>query len=237
MSVVDGAQAWQARRRAVVRDAVAVGIATGAYGVGYGALAAASGLNLLEVAATSLLIFTGGSQFAFIGVVAAGGSSPAAALSAILLGVRNAFYGLRLASLLRLRGGRRALGAQLVIDESTAMALANSEDPRARRLAFWATGLSVFALWNVATVLGALLGTEVADPATLGLDAAVPAAFLALLWPRLTDPRARVVAVSGAVAALVLVPVVPAGVPVLGAAVVAVALGLGWRSWRDAVPG
>ncbi len=225
---------WARRRRGVVRDAVGVGVATGAYGLSFGAIGAAAGLTVAQTCATSVLIFTGASQFALVGVLAAGGTPAAAALTATLLGTRNALYGLRLSSLLQLRGTSRLVGAQLVIDESTAMALAHEDDPLARRLAFWSTGLAVFVLWNLATLGGALAGTALGDPETFGLDAAVPAAFLALLWPRLTDRRARVVALGAAGVALLLTPVAPAGVPVMAAALVAVGAGM---VWRDALTG
>jgi predicted branched-subunit amino acid permease len=182
-----------------------------------------------QTCATSVLMFTGASQFALVGVLAAGGTPAAAAVTAVLLGARNALYGLRLSGLLRLSGRHRLVGAQLVIDESTAMALAHEDDAQARRLAFWATGLAVFVLWNLATLTGALAGQALGDPQALGLDAAVPAAFLALLWPRLSDVRARVIALAAVVVALLLVPVTPAGVPVMAAAGVAVLAGLVWR--------
>lgn len=220
---------WARRRRLVARDAVGVGVATGAYGLSFGAIGTAAGLTVAQTCATSVLIFTGASQFAFVGVLAAGGTAPSAAVTATLLGTRNALYGLRLSSLLRLRGIRRLVGAHLVIDESTAMCLAHEDDPLARRLGFWATGLAVFVLWNLATLLGALAGTAFGDPATYGLDAAVPAAFLALLWPRLSSWQTRLVALGAVVVALLLSPLVPAGVPVMAAALVAVAAGIVWR--------
>lgn len=220
---------WTRRRSAVVRDALGVGVATGAYGLSFGAIAVAGGLSVAQTAATSVLMFTGASQFALVGVLAAGGGPLAAAVTAVLLGARNTLYGLRLSSLLGLSGTTKAVGAQLVIDESTAMCLAHEDDPRARRLAFWSTGLAVFVLWNVATVAGALAGTALGDPQTYGLDAAVPAAFLALLWPRLDDRRARWVAVGAVAVALLLTPLVPAGLPVMAAAGVAVLAGVTWR--------
>ncbi len=229
-----GDDPWRRRRRGVVRDALGVGVATGAYGLSFGAIGAAAGLSVAQVSATSVLMFTGASQFALVGVLAAGGAALPAVVSAVLLGARNTLYGLRLAGVLRLRGARRLVGAHLVIDESTAMTLAHDDDPRARRLAFWATGLAVFVLWNLATLAGALAGQALGDPADLGLDAAVPAAFLALLWPRLTDRTTRGVAVAAALVALLLVPVTPAGVPVMAAALVALAAGV---AWRDALAG
>ena len=220
---------WPRRRRAVLRDAVGVGVATGAYGLSFGAIGVAGGLTVAQTCATSVLMFTGASQFALVGVLAAGGGAASAAVTAVLLGARNALYGLRLSSLLGVTGVRKAVGAQLVIDESTAMCVAHEDDPAARRLAFWATGLAVFVLWNLATLAGALAGTALGDPQTFGLDAAVPAAFLALLWPRLAQRAARVVAVGAAAVALALTPVAPAGVPVMAAAAVAVLAGLLWR--------
>lgn len=220
---------WDRRRRSVVRDALGVGVATGAYGLSFGAIGVAAGLTVAQTCATSVLMFTGASQFALVGVLAAGGGAPAAAVTAVLLGARNALYGLRLSSLLGLTGLRKVVGAQMVIDETTAMCIGHEDDVRARRLAFWATGLAVFTLWNLATLMGALAGTALGDPQTYGLDAAVPAAFLALLWPRLDTPRARWVAVGAAGVALVLTPLVPAGLPVMAAAGIAVLAGLTWR--------
>jgi predicted branched-subunit amino acid permease len=223
------APVWARRRSGVLRDALGVGVATGAYGVSFGAIGVAGGLSVLETCATSVLMFTGASQFALVGVVAAGGSAASAAVTAVLLGARNSLYGLRLSTLLGLRGTRKAVAAQLVIDESTAMCLAHQDDVRARRLAFWSTGLAVFVLWNLATLAGALAGSALGDPQTYGLDAAVPAAFLALLWPRLTEWRSRVVALGAAAVALLLTPVAPAGLPVMAAALVAVLVGVTWR--------
>lgn len=228
------APGWTRRRSAVVRDALGVGVATGAYGLSFGAIGVAGGLSVAQTCATSVLMFTGASQFALVGVLAAGGGAPAAAVTAVLLGARNALYGLRLSGLLTLSGSRKAVGAQLVIDESTAMCLAHSDDARARRLAFWATGLAVFVLWNVATLVGALAGRAIGDPQTYGLDAAVPAAFLALLWPRLSQWHTRLAAVAAAGVALALTPLAPAGLPVMAAAAVAVLAGL---LWRDALTG
>jgi predicted branched-subunit amino acid permease len=231
MSGVDQPVPWSRRRQAVLRDAVGVGVATGAYGISFGAVAVAGGLTVAQTSVSSLLVFTGASQFALVGVLAQGGSVSAAAGTAILLGGRNALYGLGLARLLDVRGARRLGAAHLVIDESTAMAFAHQDDERAARLAFWATGAAVFVLWNAATLAGAVLGSRLADPAAFGLDGAVPAAFLALLWPRLASRAARAVAGTAAVAALVLVPVLPAGLPIVLAAAVAAALALGLR-WQ-----
>ena len=216
---------WTAERRRVVRAALGIGIATGAYGVSFGALSTASGLTVTQTCALSVLVFTGASQFALVGVLGAGGGAVSGTATALLLGSRNALYGLRLAPVLELRGLRRLVGAQLVIDESTAVAVAQDE-PRAARLGFWSAGVAVYVLWNAATLLGALVGDAIGDPRAYGLDAAVPAAFLALLAPRLRGREPWAVALAAAAVALLAVPVVPIGAPVLLAALVAVVPGL-----------
>jgi predicted branched-subunit amino acid permease len=211
-------------RSSIVRDGVAVGLATGAYGVSFGAVSVAGGLDVVQTCVLSLLVFTGASQFAFVGVVASGGAPISGAMTALLLGSRNTLYGLRLAPLLALRGRRRVAAAHLLIDESTAMAV-NRDSTAAARVGFLSTGLAVFVFWNLATFAGALAGTALGDPRTYGLDAAVGGAFLALLWPRLNTPLNRLVGVLAVVLALGLVPVTTAGVPVLAAATVALLAG------------
>lgn len=219
------------RARKVVADSLGVGLATGAYGISFGALGTSSGLDVWQTCALSLLAFTGASQFAFIGVIASGGAPVTGALTSVLLGSRNLFYAVSLASLLRLRGARRLLGAHLVIDESTAMAVAQPE-PRLGRLGFWWTGVSIFVLWNLSTLVGAVVGTAIGDPRTYGLDAAVGAAFLGLLWPRLSSASGRAVALLGAAVALGLVPLVPAGMPIIVGGAVAVLTGMLWPRRR-----
>jgi predicted branched-subunit amino acid permease len=215
--------------RSIVRDGIAVGIATGAYGISFGAVSVASGLDVWQSCALSLLVFTGASQFALVGVIGAGGTPFFGAVSGLLLGTRNTLYGLKVAPMLGWRGVRRAAAAHLVIDESSAMTLTRTTQEHARA-GFLSTGLSVFALWNLATLVGALAGNSLGDPRRYGLDAAVGGAFLGLLWPRLTTMRNRVAALLGAAVALSLVPLTPAGVPVLAASVVALGMGLGGSS-------
>ena len=200
----------------IARDAVGIGIAVGVYGVSFGVLAVAAGLSPAQACVMSMLTFTGASQFAFIGVLAGGGGALAAMAPAVMLAVRNAAYGLSLASILPRRLRDRALLAQLVIDESTAMARAQDE-PGAARRALLVTGVSVWVGWNAGTLVGALLGGGLGDPRTLGLDAMFPAAFLALLAPQLRRPGAPAAAAAGALVAIALVPVAPAGVPVIAA--------------------
>lgn len=220
-------------RRLVVRESLSVGVATGAYGVSFGALAVAAGLNVWQAMALSLLMFTGGSQFAFVGIVANGlQAAPAAIAASTLLGIRNGLYALELTQLLRPRGLRRLGAAHLTIDESTAVAVSQSH-VKASRLGFWLTGLSVFLLWNLTTLVGALVGNALGDPRAYGLDAAACAAFTALLWPRLKSRDAVAIAVVAAVIAVVLAPATPAGVPVIVAAFASL---LAWRTPRRPEP-
>ncbi|MGH1564833.1 AzlC family ABC transporter permease [Mumia sp. DW29H23] len=217
--------------RSVVVDSLGVGLATGAYGISFGAIGTASGLTVLQTCVLSLLMFSGASQFAFAGVVAAGGNPLTGGVTAVLLGSRNMFYGLGLAPRLRVHGWRRLVAAQLVIDESTAMGVARESDRHAR-IGFYVTGTSIFVLWNLMTFVGALAGNALGDPRTYGLDAAVGAAFLALLWPRLTAwPQQRLVAVIGALVAIGTVPLTPAGAPIIVGGAVAVLAGL-WLTRR-----
>ena len=218
--------------RGIARDGLGVGLATGLYGVSFGAVSVAAGLSVLQTCALSLVMFTGASQFAMVGVVAAGGPPLSGALTALMLGTRNTFYGLKLAPLLQFRGWRRPVAAHLVIDESTAMSVTRDSTATAR-VGFLSTGLAVFTLWNLFTLGGAIAGDRIGDPRTYGLDAAVGAAFLALLWPRLADGRNRVVAACAAAVALGLVPLTTAGVPVLAAGGVALLAGVLTRDAAD----
>ncbi|WP_354700656.1 AzlC family ABC transporter permease [Paraconexibacter sp. AEG42_29] len=217
-------------RRAIARDAAGVGVAVGLYAVSFGVLAVAAGASTAQAMAMSLLVFTGASQFAFIGVISGGGGAAAALAPALVLAARNAVYGLSVAPLLRGSLGGRLLRAQLVIDESTAMARAQ-DTPEDARFAFLATGVSVFVCWNAGTLIGALAGSGLGDPRDLGLDAMFPAAFLALLSPQLRRPGAPRVAVTGAAIACVLITLTPAGIPIV-AAVLAL-LPAARVTWRD----
>ncbi|WP_121058076.1 AzlC family ABC transporter permease [Microbacterium telephonicum] len=208
------------------RDALGVVLATSAYGISFGALSVASGLDVWQTCVLSLLMFTGGSQFAFVGVIGAGGlaAAPAAIASSGLLGVRNVAYGLRMAPVVATSRMRRVLAPHFTIDESTAVSLALT-GVRARTVGFWATGIGIWIGWNLTTLAGALLGDVLGDPKQYGLDAAAAAAFLALLWPRLRRRQPIAVGVAAAVVATLLTPVLMPGVPVLVAAVVAVVVG------------
>lgn len=207
-----------------VRVGVSISIATGLYGISFGALSVTSGLDFWQTVALSLLLFSGGSQFAFIGVVAGGGSGIAAMSAATLLGMRNGIYGMQLNALLHPRGWRRYVAAQVTIDESTATS-SGQTDPDEQRRGFWTAGIGIYVLWNLFTVVGALAGSGLGDPKQWGLDGAAVAAFLALLWPRLRGREPAAIAVVCALATVVAVPFAPAGVPILIAAVVAALIG------------
>ncbi|WP_371681138.1 AzlC family ABC transporter permease [Streptomyces sp. NBC_01276] len=221
--VHDGGPTPGRPRAAVVRDALGVGVAVGLSGFAFGVTAAGAGISVLQACVLSLLVFTGASQFALVGALAAGGNPFTAAAGAFFLGTRNAFYGLRLSQLLALPRAVRPFAAHWVIDETTAVALAQS-DRKAARLGFTVTGLSLYLLWNLTTLLGALGAEAIGDTSAWGLDAAGPAVFLALLAPMLKTSTERAVAGLALVLGLGFLPVLPSGVPVLIAALAAPAV-------------
>ncbi|MCD6662395.1 MAG: AzlC family ABC transporter permease [Comamonas sp.] len=217
------------RRTPAVRMGLSIAVATGLYGISFGALAVAAGLSVGQAMALSLLMFTGGSQFAFIGVVAGGGSAGAAVGAASLLGVRNAVYGVQMNHLFLPRGWRRLLMAQLTIDESAATTLSQDEAAEQRR-GFWTAGVGVFVLWNAFTLAGAVLGDALGDARQWGLDGAAVAAFLGLLWPRLKGREPVALALAAGLVTAAAIPWVAPGVPILLAA----ALGAAWGWWGHA---
>lgn len=202
-----------------------MGVATGAYGISFGALSVAAGFSVLQTQVLSLLLFTGGSQFAVASVIGAGGSGVSAIATSTMLGVRNGLYGLETSRMLRVRGWRRLVAAHLTIDESTAVGMSQQE-PDERRLGFWTAGVAVFVLWNLLTLLGAEIGNALGDPTRWGLDAAAAAAFIALLWPRLRSRDAAATGVLAGLIALGLSPLTRPGVPVLVAVVAALVVGV-----------
>jgi 4-azaleucine resistance transporter AzlC len=212
----------------LLRNAVSIGLATGVYAVSFGVLSVAAGFSVAQTCAMSALTFTGASQFTFVSVLGAGGGAAAALPPALLLAGRNAVYALSLKAVITGTPARRALDAQLVIDESTAMAHAQPLQGEKRR-AFLATGAAVFVCWNLGTLVGALAGGVLGDPRDLGLDAIFPAVFLALLVPQLRARGAVPAALAGAAIALALLPVSPAGVPVMASALACVPLLLALR--------
>jgi predicted branched-subunit amino acid permease len=230
--VTAGREQANTARRTLIRQGLSVGAATGLYGISFGALSVSSGLSVLQTCLLSLLLFSGGSQFALIGILGSGGMTGAAVTAASLLSARNALYGLQLESSMLPAGWRRFVIAQLTIDESAAVALSQSARPL-RRLGFWVTGIGVYIGWNLMTLAGALAGNALGDPKRLGLDAAASAAFTALLWPRLRTRESVATAMVGAAVTAVLIPAIPPGLPVLAAAFAGAIVAWLWpRRWR-----
>ncbi len=209
------------------RDSLSVSFTVGAYGTAFGAAAVANGFSVLQACLLSLLTFSGASQFAVIGVLGAGGSAISAIATASLLGVRNGLYGVIMAPRLKVKGFKRIIAAQVTIDESTAVALGQEvRGEKAMRQGFWLTGFGVFFFWNIFTLAGALGAQAMGDIRAWGLDSAVPAAFLGLVWPRLVTNRDRAMAVGCVVFALAMTPILPAGLPIIATALIAIAVGL-----------
>ena len=210
-----------------LRDSLSVSITVGAYGTAFGAAAVANGFSVLQTCLLSLLTFSGASQFAVIGVLGAGGGAISGIATASLLGIRNGVYGVIMAPRLKVKGFKRVVAAQITIDESTAVALGQEvRGESAMRQGFWLTGFGVFIFWNLFTVAGALGAQAMGDIRAWGLDSAVPAAFLGLVWPRLKTNRDRFLAVGCVVFALAMTPILPAGLPIIATAFIAVAVGL-----------
>ena len=210
-----------------VRDSLSLSLTVGAYGIAFGAASVANGFSVLQSCLLSLLTFSGASQFAVIGVLGAGGSAISGIATASLLGVRNCLYGAIMAPRLKVKGFKRVVAAQLTIDESTAIALgAQKRSEDAMRHGFWLTGFGVFVFWNLFTLAGALGAQAMGDTRAWGLDAAVPAAFLGLVWPRLENNRDRALAITSIVFALATTPFLPAGLPIIATAFIALAVGL-----------
>jgi predicted branched-subunit amino acid permease len=213
--------------RSTIRDALSISLTVGSYGIAFGAAGVAAGFSVLQSCLLSLLTFSGASQFAVVGVIGAGGAALSGIATATLLGFRNGLYGMRMASLLKVKGIKRIIAAHITIDESTGVALSQeSLGENAMRAGFWLTGFGVFIFWNIFTLIGALGAQAMGNPAAWGLDAAVPAAFLGLVWPRLRSTSDRVLSVLSALLALGLTPLVPAGLPIVATAGLAVIMGL-----------
>ena len=203
----------------------------GLYGTAFGAASIAAGFSVLQTCLLSLLAFSGASQFAVVGVMGAGGTAIAGIATASLLGVRNMLYALRMAPLLRVSGFKKVIAAQVTIDESTGVALSQENlGTEAMKQGFWLTGFGVYIFWNIFTLLGALGAKAMGNPSAWGLDAAVPAAFLGLVWPRLTNKLERALAVGALVLAVLLSPVLSAGLPIIATVVLAVIFG--WKVRR-----
>lgn len=214
--------------RTTASQSLSVSFTVGLYGTAFGAASIAAGFSLLQTCLLSLLTFSGASQFAVVGVMSAGGTAISAIATASLLGVRNMLYALRMAPLLRLTGWKKIVAAHVTIDESTGVAIGQEKlGLQAMKQGFWLTGFGVYIFWNIFTLLGALGAQAMGEPSAWGLDAAVPAAFLGLLWPNLTNNFERFLAVAALAMAVLLSPVLSAGLPIIST--VALAVIFGWR--------
>ncbi|NCU78771.1 MAG: branched-chain amino acid ABC transporter permease, partial [Actinobacteria bacterium] len=205
----------------VDRTALSVAFTVGLYGAAFGAAGVTAGFSILQTCLLSILLFSGASQFAVVGIMGAGGAAVTAIATATLLGFRNALYGLQMAPILKVKGLKRILAAQITIDESTAVATLQENDADRRR-GFYITGIGVYVFWNLFTFLGALGASAIGDPSVWGLDAAVPAAFCGLIWPRLKNKTHFVVSAVAIAWALLLTPVTAAGVPIITTVLLAV---------------
>lgn len=204
---------WRTLGPRLVRDIGAVSVAVGFVGLSFGAIAVATGMPPWAVVGFSLFVFGGGSQFLAVALVAAG-NPVAAILGGLLLNARHLPYAMAIADVLSGGWGRRLVGSHLMIDETVAFALAQPDPPR-RRAAYWLTGLLLFTFWQLGTVAGIFVGSAVGDPARYGLDAAFPAALLALLLPRLRESAGLRVGLVAAVVAVAASFFAPPGLPVL----------------------
>jgi predicted branched-subunit amino acid permease len=213
------------KRNQVDRTALSVAFTVGLYGAAFGAAGVTAGFSILQTCLLSILLFSGASQFAVVGIMGAGGAAVSAIATATLLGFRNALYGLQMAPILKVKGLKRILAAQITIDESTAVATLQENDADRRR-GFYTTGIGVYIFWNLFTFLGALGASAIGDPSVWGLDAAVPAAFCGLIWPRLKNKTHFVVSAVAIAWALLLTPITPAGIPIITTVLLAVIFGL-----------
>ena len=213
------------KRTQVDRTALSVAFTVGLYGAAFGAAGVTAGFSIVQTCLLSILLFSGASQFAVVGIMEAGGSAVSAIATATLLGFRNALYGLQMAPILKVKGLKRILAAQITIDESTAVATLQENDADRRR-GFYVTGIGVYVFWNLFTFLGALGASAIGDPSVWGLDAAVPAAFCGLIWPRLKNKTHFVVSAVAIAWALLLTPITPAGIPIITTVLLAVIFGL-----------
>ncbi len=211
---------------AVARTSLSVAFTVGLYGAAFGAAGVTAGFTILQTCLLSILLFSGASQFAVVGIMGAGGSAISAIATATLLGFRNALYGLQMAPILKVTGLKRILSAQITIDESTAVSTLQESDVDRKR-GFYLTGIGVYVFWNLFTYLGALGASAIGDPAVWGLDAAVPAAFCGLVWPRLKDKKQFLISALAIVLALSLTPITAAGIPIITTVLLAVIFG--WK--------
>jgi 4-azaleucine resistance transporter AzlC len=198
-----------------VRAAAPIGVAALAFGVSFGVLARAADMGRVAPVVMSVTTFAGSAQFAVASILGAGGGLVTAIVAAVLLNLRYGPIGLSAASTFEGPWWRRVLTAQLIVDES--WAIAQQEDGRLDRHLLVGAGLLLLVCWTTGTAIGAFAGDLVADPESLGLDAAFPALFLALLWSQVGDRSRLLAAIGGAAIALVLMPFTGPGIPIVAA--------------------
>lgn len=214
-------------RSATLRKSFTVSFIVGLSGIAFGAASVAAGFSVLQSCVLSLLTFSGASQFALVGIMGSGGSALSGIATASFLGIRNGLYGFRMAPIMKVKGIRRIVAAHVTIDESTGVALSQEDlGEDAMRAGFWFTGFGVFIFWNLFTLLGALGAQAMGDPAAWGLDAAVPALFLGIVWPKLKTSTDRLLAGISFIAAIALTPFMPAGLPIISTALIAIFMGV-----------
>ena len=200
--------------RRFISASLVIGVAFVIFGMSFGVVAVSADLSVAQATVMSLLVFTGASQMSAVSVIASGGTAASALGGAALLAGRNAVYGLALAPVLRTSSlPTRLLGAQWVIDETTALVSAEDKE-ETRRAAFWISAPILYASWCGGTFIGAVIGSNI-NPNDFGLDAAFPVMFIAMLAPHLRTQAGKRAALFGAVAAVVLAPVMPIGLPIL----------------------
>jgi predicted branched-subunit amino acid permease len=197
------------------RAALPIGIAAAAFAASFGLLARTAGMSFTAASVMSATTFAGSAQFAATSILHTGGGAAAAIAAAVLLNARYAAMSIAVASGFEGGVGRRLLESQLIVDESWAISLRGGRRFDARVLV--GAGGVLWLCWNGGTAIGAGLGNLLGDPKQIGLDAAFPALFLALLVPQLGGRRPVAAALTGAGIALALLPFTPAGVPIVAA--------------------
>jgi 4-azaleucine resistance transporter AzlC len=215
-------QTLEEQKRSLRTRALSIGVAVAPFGFAFGVLCTQAGLNIWQAMGFSSFVFTGGSQFAAVTVLREGGAASTAIAGSLLLAMRFLAYGVVMSPSMSKSRWKRALESHLMIDESLAVGTAAS-DRSLIRYGYLAGGLSVFAFWNTATLLGVLIGSGAGDAiATYGIDAAIPASFVVLVWPRLRDKEQLPIALLGGLITVVAIPFTPPGVPILAAALACV---------------
>lgn len=224
-------RAWE---RKLYRDVLSMAIALSIVGASLGAIAVSKGFPLWMVTLMAATVFAGGAELMAVGLITAGAAPITAVLGGLMLNARHLPFGLAVADVLNVGWKKRLLGSHILLDESVAFALAETE-PERRKRAYWTSGAALYLVWAPSVFIGGLVGNEIGDPGTFGLDAALPAALLALIVPSLRDRPTLRAAVIGALIAVVTAPVLAEGLPVM-LALIGVAVALPLPSKRERLP-